>query len=129
FVNHGIHSLRMGADFQRIQFNQHTTNQVGGLLTFTSLANFLQGIPSQFDFAVPGGVDPDRGFRQTLFAFFAQDDIRLRRNLTVNLGLRYEFVTVPKEVNGKISNLRRITDPGITVGDPWFANPSLKNFS
>jgi outer membrane receptor protein involved in Fe transport len=129
FVSRGIHSLRAGADFQRIQFNQHTTNQVGGLLTFTSLANFLQGIPSQFDFAVPGGVDPDRGFRQSLFAFFAQDDIRLRRNLTVNLGVRYEFVTVPTEVNGKISNLRRVTDPGITVGNPWFANPSLKNFS
>src|SRR5215831_1353598 len=129
FVNRGTHSIRFGFDFQRIQFNQHTTNQVGGLLTFTSLANFLQGIPSQFDFAVPGGIDPDRGFRQSLFAFFAQDDIRLRRNLTVNLGLRYEIVTVPKEVNGKIANLRNVTDTAITVGDPWYANPSLKNFS
>jgi hypothetical protein len=38
-------------------------------------------------------------------------------------------VTVPTEVNGKISNLRRVTDTAITVGDPWYANPSLKNFS
>jgi outer membrane receptor protein involved in Fe transport len=129
FLYRGGHSLRMGFDFQRIQFNQHTTNQVGGLLTFTSLANFLQGTPSQFDFAVPGGVDPDRGFRQSVFAWFVQDDIRLRRNLSINLGLRYEFATVPTEVNGKISNLRYVTDPGVTVGGSWYANPSLKDFA
>ena len=129
FLTRGIHGLKLGFDAQRIQFNQNTTSQVGGLLTFTSLSNFLQGIPSQFDFALPGGVDPDRGYRQSLFAFFAQDDIRLRPNLTVNLGLRYEFVTVPTEVNGKVSNLRHVTDPAITLGDPWYANPSLKNFA
>ena len=129
YVNRGIHSIRFGFDFQRIQFNQHTTNQVGGLLTFTSLSNFLQGTPSQFDFAVPGGIDPDRGFRQSVFAWFAQDDIRLRKNLAVNLGLRYEFSTVPTEVNGKISNLRYPTDPAVTVGGSWFANPSLKDFA
>jgi len=129
FLYRGGHSFRMGFDFQRIQFNQHTTNQVGGLLTFTSLANFLQGTPSQFDFAVPGGVDPDRGFRQSVFAWFVQDDIRLRRNLSINLGMRYEFATVPTEVNGKISNLRYVTDPGVTVGGSWYANPSLKDFA
>jgi outer membrane receptor protein involved in Fe transport len=129
FVNRGIHSIRFGFDFQRIQFNQHTANQVGGLLTFTSLANFLQGIPSQFDFAVPGGIDPDRGFRQSVFASFAQDDIRVRKNLAINLGLRYEFSTVPTEVNSKISNLRYVSDPAVTVGGSWFANPSLKDFA
>jgi hypothetical protein len=129
FLSHGKQSFRFGVDTQRIQFNQETTSQVGGLLTFTSLSNFLHGIPSQFDFAIPGGVDPDRGYRQRLFAFFAQDDIRLRPNLTVNLGLRYEFVTVPTEVNGKVSNLRNVTDSTITKGDPWYVNPSLKNFA
>ena len=129
FLSHGKHAFRFGLDTQRIQFNQHTTSQVGGLLTFTSLSNFLRGIPSQFDFSLPGGVDPDRGYRQRLFAFFAQDDIRLRPNLTVNLGLRYEFVTVPTEVNGKVSNLRHVTDSSLTIGDPWYKNPSLKNFS
>jgi len=119
----------MGFDMQRIQFNQNTTSQVGGLLTFTNISNFLQGIPSQFDFALPGGIDPVRGYRQRLFAFFVQDDIRLRPNLTVNLGLRYEFVTVPTEVNGKISNLRHVTDPALNVGGQWYANPSLKNFA
>jgi Carboxypeptidase regulatory-like domain/TonB dependent receptor-like, beta-barrel/TonB-dependent Receptor Plug Domain len=129
FLSHGAHGIKMGFDTQRIQFNQNTTSQVGGLLSFTNLSNFLQGIPSQFDFAIPGGIDPVRGYRQRLFAFFVQDDIRLRPNLTVNLGLRYEFVTVPTEVNGKISNLRHVTDPALNVGGQWYSNPSLKNFA
>jgi outer membrane receptor protein involved in Fe transport len=129
FLTRGAHGLKLGFETQRIQFNQNTTSQIGGLLTFTSLANFLQGIPSQFDFAIPGGVDPVRGYRQSLFAFFAQDDVRVKPGLTVNLGLRYEFVTVPTEVNGKISNLRNVTDPKLNVGGQWYSNPSLKNFS
>jgi outer membrane receptor protein involved in Fe transport len=129
FWNRGAHGIKVGFETQRIQFNQYVTSQVGGLLTFTSLSNFLQGIPSQFDFALPGRIDGDRGYRQRLFAFFAQDDIRLRKNLTVNLGLRYELVTVPTEVNGKISNLRHLTDAAMTVGGQWYANPSLKNFA
>ncbi len=129
FVNRGAHSLKAGFDTQRIQFNQDTSSQIGGLLTFTSLSTFLQGIPSQFDFALPGGIDPIRGYRQTLAAFFAQDDVRVRRGLTLNLGLRYEFVTVPAEVNGKISNLRSVTDPALNIGGQWYRNPSLKNLA
>src|SRR6516165_3199661 len=129
FVTRGSHGIKAGFDFQRLQFNQHTTSQVGGLLTFTSLSNFLQGIPSQFDFALPGGIDPDRGYRQGVAAFFFQDDIRVRSNLMLNLGLRYEFATVPTEVNGKISNLRNVTDPTLNVGGQWYRNPSLRNFA
>ncbi len=129
FLTKGRHGLRMGFEAERLQFNQHTASQIGGLLTFTSLTNFLAGTPSQMDFAVPNKVDPDRGYRQSLFAFYAQDDIRWRRNVTVNLGLRYEFVTVPTEVNGKLANLRRVTDTAMSIGDPWTSNPSLKNFA
>ncbi len=36
---------------------------------------------------------------------------------------------MPTEANGKISNLRHVMDPALTVGDPWHDNPSLKNFA
>src|SRR5262245_51851588 len=125
----GRHAMKFGFQGQRLQFNQNTTSQRGGIVTFPNLESFLTGTPSQVDFAVAGLIDPIRGYRQSLFAFFAQDDVRMHRNLTLNAGLRYEFVTVPTEVNGKISNLRNVTDTTLTIGSPWHNNPSLKNFA
>jgi hypothetical protein len=43
--------------------------------------------------------------------------------------LRYEFITVPTEVNGKVANLRTMDASQVTVGDPFFNNPSLLNFA
>ena len=128
FWTKGAHGLRVGGEGQRMQFNQHTTSQVGGIMIFNSVPLFLLGQPSSFNFAVPGRIDPDRGFRQSYYGFFAQDDYRWKSNVTVNLGLRYEFATVPTEVNGKISDLRSIADSALVIGNPWYANPSLKDF-
>ncbi len=125
----GRHSARLGVQAQYLQFDQHTTSQVGGIVNFASLEIFLQGKPLSVDFAVPGKIDPDRRYRQWLFAAFVQDDLRLGSRLSANLGLRYEFVTTPTEADGKISNLRRVTDPELTVGGPWHNNPSLRNFA
>jgi outer membrane receptor protein involved in Fe transport len=129
FLTRGRHGIRFGSEGQRIHFNQNTTSQRGGIVTFPSLERFLGGTPSTVEFVLPGKLDPVRGYRQWLFAFFVQDDVRLKPNLTLNLGLRYEFITVPTEVNGKISNLRNFSDSQTTVGDPWHNNPSLKNFA
>jgi len=125
----GRHSARAGVQAQYLQFNQHTTSQVGGIVNFANLESFLQGKPLSVDFAVPGKIDPDRRYRQWLFAAFVQDDVRLGARLSANVGLRYEFVTTPTEADGKISNLRNVTDPELTVGGPWHKNPSLKNFA
>ena len=92
-------------------------SQRGAILNFASLENFLQGNADSADVALPGLVDSVRGYRQSLRAMLAQDDVRVKQNLTVNLGLRYEFITVPTEANGKISNLRNVLDPKITAGD------------
>src|SRR5207302_173291 len=127
FWTRGAHAAKFGFQSQMIQFHQNTTSQQGGIVTFPNLAAFLQGQPSNVDFAVPGLIDPIRDYKQWLFGFFAQDDVRMRSNVSLNLGLRYEFITTPTEVNGKISNLRSITDAALTVGDPWHSNPSLKN--
>ena len=125
----GRHLLRLGGQLQYLQFNQDTTSQAGGIVTFNSLELFLTGRPSNVDFAVPGKIDPIRRYRQWLFAGFAQDDVRVTDRLSLNLGLRYEAVTVPTEVDGKISNLRRVSDATLTIGDPWHDNASLKNFA
>ena len=129
FWSTGRHGLKIGMMGQRMQFNQNTTSQRGGVLNFTNLENFLTGTPSSVDLAIPGLIDPVRGYRQSLWGFFLQDDIRVNKKLVLNVGLRYEFSTVPSEVNGKIANLRQVTDPKVTIGGPWHTNNSLKNFA
>ena len=47
----------------------------------------------------------NRKFRQREYAFYAEDRWKLRNNLTLNFGLRYQFNGVPYEANGNLSNL------------------------
>src|SRR6202035_50956 len=83
--------------------------------------------PQLFLAAFPALTTP-RGTRQSIFGVYAQDDWRFRPNLTLNLGLRYEMSTVPTEVQGKLSNLYNLTDSTPHLGDPYFLNPTLRNF-
>ena len=125
----GRHSWKFGVSTQRQQFNTFNALQQGGAVTFNNLADFLRGTARSIDYSIPGFYDPVRGFRQSLVAGFAGDEFRLKPNLTITYGVRYEFASVPREVNGKISNLREVLDSTLAVGDPYFANPSTKNFA
>ena len=59
----------------------------------------------------------NKRFRQHEFDWFGQDTWKLRRNLTLTLGLRYQLNGVPYEENGNFSNLLR--DPGsFATGEP-----------
>jgi hypothetical protein len=66
--------------------------------------------------------------RQWVLGAYVNDDYRPKPNLTLNLGLRYEMSTVPTEKEGKLSTLRNMSDATPHTGDPYFNNPTLKNF-
>jgi hypothetical protein len=127
FLTHGIHTVRFGVVVERMQDNQLSLPAVNGRFRFDSLLNFLTNRPQVFQGAGNANV-PDVGLRQTLFGAYIQDDIRLQKNLTVNLGLRYEMATVPTEAHNRISNLRNVTDAVPHIGAPFFSNPTLRNF-
>jgi hypothetical protein len=64
-----------------------------------------------------------------MFYAFIQDDIRISRRLSVNIGMRYEPYTVPAEVNGLVSALPDpLHDTTVVLGIGVFRNPSKRNF-
>lgn len=130
----GAHSIKLGFTARRLQLNADSVQALDGIYIYfglpglSTLDTFLLGLPGAFVAPRPGS-DFYRGIRQSIFGSFIQDDWKVTPRLTVNLGLRYEFITSPTEVNDKIANLRNLTDPEPTVGFPFFNNPSEKNFA
>jgi Carboxypeptidase regulatory-like domain/TonB dependent receptor-like, beta-barrel/TonB-dependent Receptor Plug Domain len=124
---HGRHSLKFGFSFERMQSNMEAFSDVDGGFSFGNLQAFLTNTPARLVAALPGHLTP-RGLRESLAAGYVQDDWHFSPNLTLNLGLRYEMTTVPTEVQGKLSNLIRITDSQPHLGSPLFHNPTFANF-
>jgi carboxypeptidase family protein/TonB-dependent receptor-like protein len=123
----GAHSLKLGMNVERIRSNILAISNPGGEFAFSLLSDFLSNRPFSLSAAIPSAIS-ERGFRQTIFGAYIQDDWRWRPNLTLNLGLRYEMATVPTEVQGKLTILRHLTDAQPHLGDPLFSNPTLRNF-
>jgi hypothetical protein len=127
FVTHGKHSIKFGVAVERIQENMSAADSPNGIYGFASLGNFLQNMPDTFA-ANLGETGIPRYMRQTIFGAYLADDLQLLPNLTVNLGLRYEMATVPAEKHGRIASLHNLTDATLHTGDPYFSNPTLRNF-
>lgn len=90
---HGKHSLDIGAEFVRLQYNMFQTSAEHGAMAFgtsySGLAwtDLLFGAPISGTYAYQSGT---RGFRQSDLAFYVQDNYKLSNRLTLNLGVRYE---------------------------------------
>ena len=121
------HAMKFGVAYERMQSDTTYYSYVTGQYSFGSLKAFLMNQPSRFRAALPGLTTP-RSLHQNLFGAYAQDDWRIRPNLTLNLGVRYEITSVPTESNGKLSTLLSLTSPVNHLGSPLFQNPTLLNF-
>jgi hypothetical protein len=124
----GRHSLKMGVDLRRIRDNEISSGNSRGDYTFLDIPSFLANVPIRFDAPPPSAADAYRGLRETLFGAYFQDDFKVNRRLTLNLGLRYEFLTDPREVNGKMADLLNLTDPAPTVLKDHFFGITKKDF-
>ena len=123
----GRTTLHVGGRLERIRFNTDSQSTASGEFRFRSVADLLRNLPDRFQAQLPGS-DTVRGHRQWVPAAYLQASHRLSSRLTLDVGLRHEWATVPVEVNGKIANLDELTSPKMRVGAPLFANPSYKNF-
>lgn len=103
----GNHSLRFGLTAQWMRKTENAVNPTNGSFSFTTLggnpafANFLLGEASSF-LQSARDIVPDLHF--TNFEWYAQDDWKLRPNLTLNLGVRYSFLPTPRDVNQLLDN-------------------------
>jgi len=104
-ISRGVHQIGVGVWFQRLQDNENTASRKLGQASFTSLRTFLAGTVSTFQ-AVPNPTE--LGWRSLFGAWYFRDTIKLRRNLTLQAGLRHEFTNGWNEVAGRAANY--ITD-------------------
>jgi Carboxypeptidase regulatory-like domain len=125
----GKSAFKFGAELHRDSFTGAAYGGVRGRIKFgfgtdafpgaTSLEDFFAGVPANGSLLTG---DPTRHIHNIGFATFAQDDWRVSRNVTVNLGLRYELNTVVKEENNLLGNFdpqRGLVQVGQGISAPY----------
>jgi hypothetical protein len=127
FWTHGTHTIKFGGGVEHMRYNYTAHQNQGGLWKFPNIYSLLTNQATHFETGIPEAVQP-REARQTLLAGYIQDDWRVRSNLTVNLGLRYETVDVYHDSQGKVTNLPTI-DAGIATGPQCGTQYTATNFA
>ena len=89
----GAHSFKFGADLIFQQIANFFPGNFGGSYTFTSFDNYFLNRPSSFTqaFAGPGTSGATVYPNVNEYAFFAEDNWRVSRKLTINYGIRYDY--------------------------------------
>ena len=109
----GSHTLKFGVDVRRMRFDQTLYYNVNGWPIFSSggtndvgsddiFTDYLLGLPSSYS---QGSAQAEH-VRSTALYLFAQDSWKLRKNLTLNYGLRWEFTTPIHDIGKKVQTFR-----------------------
>src|SRR5205807_1559383 len=97
-IMRGRHTWKMGVEIRRVWLNNSGEALPVTTLTYTSSQNFINNVVDSISMNGALGVG---GNRRTFWMGFAQDEIKARPNLTLNLGVRYEYYSVMHEVLGR----------------------------
>jgi outer membrane receptor protein involved in Fe transport len=142
--NHGIHTWKFGGEYRRALVDFSNDNFTRGLFSFNSTPppNTVAGADAVVHalanyFLGKGLVQAEAGntarnIRNNGLSFFAQDQLRVRPNFTLNLGLRWEYFSPVSETRNLLSNLLDPTGLLVMVGTPQLPRPytrDLNNFA
>ena len=142
----GSHTFKFGGDVRRQHFDQTLFYNVNGFFSYYGgnandvlsddlMPNYLLGLPDNFG----QGSAQIENVRSTIFAVFAQDSWKIRKNLTLNYGLRWELFTPLTDVSQHVQSFRpgqvsaiypcQFTDPVMTqiFNDAGVADPNCDN--
>ena len=123
----GRNTFMFGGTVDRMRDNKTSVNTPLGEFDFNSISDFLQGNPALFTLDLPG-TNNIRGLRDTYVGVYFQDEIAVRRNLKLNVGLRYEYLSAITEQFGRVAVLPTIDAAAPRLGGSYFNNPTKKNF-
>ena len=104
----GNQVIKIGGEMRREQNNNNEISEARPEFVFKSLLDFANDSVFFQNIAIDprtgGAANGQRYFRSNTYGFFIQDDYKLRPNLTVNLGVRYEYQTPLTEKEGRLTN-------------------------
>ena len=121
--NHRSHTVDIGGDYRRQQFNYLTQQNPRGTFTFTGAASgsdfgdFLLGIPDTSSIAFGNA---DKYFREPAYDGYANDDWRVNAAFTLNAGVRWEYGAPVAERYNRLVNLD--VTPGFAQAAPVLAS-------
>ena len=108
-IDRGEHRLKFGAYLFHLRLRPENPDSARGAFTYTgqftgnAMADFLLGHPVRARAGIGGRGEEDG--RTTWLHLYAQDDWRLRDNLTVNYGLRYEINQHMRDIDNRLSSI------------------------
>ena len=125
FWTHGKHTIEAGLEFRRLQspVTNGFFNDLGW--SFPNVESFLEGQPvSPIDppitlvAALHGKANSARSFREWDLFPYIQDTWRVRQNLTLNFGIRYNFISNPTEIHDQLCAYIAPSDPSTKACTP-----------